>query len=609
MSEDEKSILYVQTSGVEEPGRAATALFLASAAAAMDMEVGIYFTQFGPTLLKKGAPEEVRIKKQADIEVTAHELAHLLDKRFPEIRRQWKPANRANATFRTELKGVSYDKTKLSEGFAEFVRLWATQAGEAQSQAPTFYQWFEGFLDRNRHGPAFRQAQEQMHAWYDQAAVDRAASKVGQNENINEVTETRFRKRFRAGALDDLFGILNAEQILTGEYNGPWYTKARLTRGVTSIIQGAIEFGVPQWSEGKIIFSDATGKPLFRETAPGQEGNRIVGNPDAQPWGLEEILKPVADDLDGAGLYFIGKRADFLFAQGRENLFSRAEIDGMLALETPAREKAFADWNRFNKQLLDFAEAAGVIDPDGRAKWETDVYLPFWRVTSPSAGFLTTKRAGVPGFTGIIKRLKGGTGNVGNPIENMHKNMRMLIEAAVFNDAKATLVKGIMGAQGESPEQPGGARFLAPISKESKLVRARLQSLRDGIVEAFGKAQAQQERESIQKGAESEAEITTRLDVQAERFKETLDDVFSELPMGAIQVWEDNQPPQGPNVVAIMVRGKPQFFEVADPLLFSSLTSIPRFVSDSGIMRFFKFWRRIGQRTITWSINFVLRNV
>ncbi len=63
MSEDEKSILYVQTSGVEDPGRAATALFLASAAAAMDMEAGIYFTQFGPSLLKKGAPEEVRIKK------------------------------------------------------------------------------------------------------------------------------------------------------------------------------------------------------------------------------------------------------------------------------------------------------------------------------------------------------------------------------------------------------------------------------------------------------------------------------------------------------------------------------------------------------------------
>jgi hypothetical protein len=63
-AEDEvKRILYVQTTGVETPEKAATALFLASAAAAMDVEVGIYFTQFGPTLLQKGVPEQLRIKK------------------------------------------------------------------------------------------------------------------------------------------------------------------------------------------------------------------------------------------------------------------------------------------------------------------------------------------------------------------------------------------------------------------------------------------------------------------------------------------------------------------------------------------------------------------
>ncbi len=58
-----KRILYVQTSGAESPERSATVFFLAAAAAAMDIDVGIYFTQFGPTLLKKGAAEALRIKK------------------------------------------------------------------------------------------------------------------------------------------------------------------------------------------------------------------------------------------------------------------------------------------------------------------------------------------------------------------------------------------------------------------------------------------------------------------------------------------------------------------------------------------------------------------
>lgn len=64
MSDEEvKRILYVQTSGTESPERSATVFFLAASAAAMDIEVGIYFTQFGPTLLQRGVPETLRIKK------------------------------------------------------------------------------------------------------------------------------------------------------------------------------------------------------------------------------------------------------------------------------------------------------------------------------------------------------------------------------------------------------------------------------------------------------------------------------------------------------------------------------------------------------------------
>jgi hypothetical protein len=60
--EPAKRILYVQTSGAEAPERSATVFFLAAAAAAMDIEVGIYFTQLGPTLLRRGTPETLRIK-------------------------------------------------------------------------------------------------------------------------------------------------------------------------------------------------------------------------------------------------------------------------------------------------------------------------------------------------------------------------------------------------------------------------------------------------------------------------------------------------------------------------------------------------------------------
>ena len=51
--ESETKVLYVQTHGAEDPGRCATPFFLAASAAAMDCEVMIYFTMYGPTLLRK----------------------------------------------------------------------------------------------------------------------------------------------------------------------------------------------------------------------------------------------------------------------------------------------------------------------------------------------------------------------------------------------------------------------------------------------------------------------------------------------------------------------------------------------------------------------------
>jgi hypothetical protein len=56
-------ILYVHTGGVNNPERSATPIYLATTAAAMDIEVGIYFTVNGPTLLKKGTAEKLIVPK------------------------------------------------------------------------------------------------------------------------------------------------------------------------------------------------------------------------------------------------------------------------------------------------------------------------------------------------------------------------------------------------------------------------------------------------------------------------------------------------------------------------------------------------------------------
>lgn len=64
MDDDTKKILYVQTHGADMPERSATPFYLAAAGAAMDADVGIYFTMNGPTLLAKGVPETLIVPKK-----------------------------------------------------------------------------------------------------------------------------------------------------------------------------------------------------------------------------------------------------------------------------------------------------------------------------------------------------------------------------------------------------------------------------------------------------------------------------------------------------------------------------------------------------------------
>lgn len=66
----------------------------------------------------------------------------------------------------------------------------------------------------------------------------------------------------------------------------------------------------------------------------------------------------------------VGRSANELMLQGREHLFTKGEICGMLALETPEARKAFAESPGLNLGVLDFAEAQGVLNPETRAKWK-----------------------------------------------------------------------------------------------------------------------------------------------------------------------------------------------------------------------------------------------
>ncbi len=62
-----KKILVIQTHGVETPRRTYSPLFYAMAAAAMEMEVMVWFTMDGTNQLKKGEAEKVQLVKDSNV--------------------------------------------------------------------------------------------------------------------------------------------------------------------------------------------------------------------------------------------------------------------------------------------------------------------------------------------------------------------------------------------------------------------------------------------------------------------------------------------------------------------------------------------------------------
>ncbi len=62
-----KSILVIQTHGIETPRRTYSPLFYAMAAAAMEMEALVWFTMDGTNQLKKGEAEKVQLDTTSDV--------------------------------------------------------------------------------------------------------------------------------------------------------------------------------------------------------------------------------------------------------------------------------------------------------------------------------------------------------------------------------------------------------------------------------------------------------------------------------------------------------------------------------------------------------------
>lgn len=359
-----------------------------------------------------------------------------------------------------------------------------------------------------------------------------------------------WRARLTQYSLDRFHGLRLAEESLGISGDQSAYIAARMSTSVDAQLMVALVKGPLAWESNRAKIADG-GK------------------------GLLEILEPLGDSLDLWLAYMVAKRAKRLKSGGREKLITDEQIRAGLALgkSYPQFEQVAREWAAFNSQMLNFAEGAGLIDSDSRSLWENADYIPFYRVldekfSGPGAREGLSDQAG-------LRQLIGGEAPLGNVLENMLLNTAWLIEASMKNHAllmaRDNLAPhGLMVKTGHAFKPA-----MVPVSDIRKAIDDPESPLHE-IVRAL-------EKQGLDIGVIDEAGW-----------------------QGLQKLWTVTRPTD-PHVVQVRENGKPQWYNVEDPLLLRALSGTDP-VQFGNWIKLFRWPKRLLTNFVTLDPAFQVAN-
>lgn len=391
------------------------------------------------------------------------------------------------------------------------------------------------------------------------ATLTSALEKAGLVEDTRSVTEKAkgwiddkwteakagWGDRFKEGAFDQFHGIKVAENHATSnlpaEQSG--YVGARLSTGITSVMSAILNHGAPKWANGILARKEGTK-------------------------GFLEILEPVKSDLQSYFGWMIGRRAQRLMAEDRENLFTQDEINALLALAAgkETQFKAVADEiHAFKQSILDVAQQAGLIDAATRPAWDQADYIPFYRIDEQGKTKGAHGKNGLAGQSSGIRQLRGGEAGLNDPLENFMQNFAHLLDASLKNNAIRKVTNNLEGSSfmEEIPAMEY-TQSLIPLSQVKKLLRE------SGMDEM------------------------------------SLKMVPPSAMRGFRQMWSIKAPTD-PDVIRVMDGGKAKYYKVHDPALLRGLTAVNQ-EALGGVVKVMRQFKRLLTTAVTAEPTFMLRN-
>lgn len=313
-------------------------------------------------------------------------------------------------------RGANLDREQAGDQVA-----FASQRASAESRATPFMNVLDagdsaiaaldGWLDRNTRMPDEWTAQQKD-------AAGKFATFSPRQPVKSMVRGINNRMKDRAAQL--IFDQFRPLKKLSEEA----FMQAHLSKATDGALEAVATLGIPVLRDGALAVDK-------------QDDGGFIG----------ALVKKLgnAQEVNQFLMWVAANRAEKLTAEGRENLFTPEDIAAMKGFskgkmdDGRPRPVAYAEAHSrlkaYNKAVLDIAEQAGLIDGEARKNWESDFYIPFYRV-SEETGEMDFS-AGGTGLVRqkVIKQLKGGTDNLGDPLANIMANWHMMLTASMRNMA------------------------------------------------------------------------------------------------------------------------------------------------------------------------------
>ena len=377
----------------------------------------------------------IRTGAYGDIPTMMHELGHYIDNHngFSSIPK-----------FDTELLGqvkkrfgTSYDNLdvagKRKEGYAEFFKDYVSDRSKAKQEFPEFYKHFKETIERDKAlNGIVNKLSKLTHEWHKQSSADRIKGSIS-------FERTSKAERIITDAKDG-----NIKDMLNRVANDV-YTK---TVDELNPLREMVE-EIERVTGEKIPFED---NPLMQAwIARGWVGKvqefLAKGRPEKGIRAFEDIIKDIPQkehkdfsaylvalhDLD---LHRNGQMATFTL---KEDLAAVSQYE-----KNPTFKSAAKDIHRFQDYILAELVNNGILKPETyhllRNKYPN--YVPFFRDFSTESmdGFFSSSK----GFVNVanpIKRFKGSTRDIIDPLESIVKNTYQFYNAIERNHVGVTFAK------------------------------------------------------------------------------------------------------------------------------------------------------------------------